>query len=310
MAEVENCQVCFNALSSGDLIRCANNHSIHFSCYRKLQKKECIFKCETDYCFVSLQLSHSDIQKIDTAIDNPENKQKELNKKLLDAAKNKRWQLVKNALQEGAEVNARNNFNNTALLWAAYHNNLEIVRFLVERGADVNVVDNDGLNSIHNMFLNKDIKEPSLELLNYLLEQKLDIDAQINIGTTALHFALENGYDTIANILLDCGANPKLRRRANGTCIHYLHPSITKATLKRLLAAGVDINAQSNDGYSALHYACENNRQSVIRMLLSNGAAPRLLDNKGESPLSYLLTNEHKSEEDAEFIRFCIAQGM
>ena len=41
--------------------------------------------------------------------------------------------------EKGADINAVNKDNKTALYRAAYNNKLEVVKFLVEKGADVNI---------------------------------------------------------------------------------------------------------------------------------------------------------------------------
>ena len=54
---------------------------------------------------------------------------------------------LENALANGADINAANNFGLTPLMMAAYHGRAEMVKALVERGADVNAVDNGGLTA-------------------------------------------------------------------------------------------------------------------------------------------------------------------
>ena len=51
---------------------------------------------------------------------------------------------VKELLESGADVNARDESGRTPLHWPAYRGHLEVVRLLCEHGADVNAADNDG----------------------------------------------------------------------------------------------------------------------------------------------------------------------
>ena len=57
---------------------------------------------------------------------------------------------LRKAIEDGADVNARRNDAEgaTALMWAAYRGNVEMVKELVGAGADVNAVDNQGHNAI------------------------------------------------------------------------------------------------------------------------------------------------------------------
>ena len=60
-----------------------------------------------------------------------------LNETLLIAAQNKQWDEVKQALAAGADVNAQDTRERTALYYACHHNApTEVVRHLLEAGAD------------------------------------------------------------------------------------------------------------------------------------------------------------------------------
>jgi hypothetical protein len=50
------------------------------------------------------------------------------------AAGNGELEVVKFLVQNGANVNAKNNFGTTPLIWAAINNELEVVKFLVQNG--------------------------------------------------------------------------------------------------------------------------------------------------------------------------------
>jgi ankyrin repeat protein len=46
-------------------------------------------------------------------------------------------------VEHGADLNAKNNTNYTALILASENGNFEIVKYLVEKGADVNAINNN-----------------------------------------------------------------------------------------------------------------------------------------------------------------------
>ena len=74
---------------------------------------------------------------------------------------------VKELLENGADVNAKNNY--TALHWSAYWGHTDVVRVLLEHGTDVNAKD--------------------------------------NIGWTALHWSARYGKTEVVRVLLEHGAN-------------------------------------------------------------------------------------------------------
>ena len=60
------------------------------------------------------------------------------------AAGEGKLEAVRYLLDEGADVNARDNFGNTALAEAAYYGHLAVVKELLLRGADINAVGDGG----------------------------------------------------------------------------------------------------------------------------------------------------------------------
>lgn len=56
-AQSNDCGVCMEPLGEYDHIQCANKHTIHYSCYKKLLKKECIYKCGTDFKYIAIEIS-------------------------------------------------------------------------------------------------------------------------------------------------------------------------------------------------------------------------------------------------------------
>ena len=62
---------------------------------------------------------------------------------LIDAAKNGDIELVQRLLDRGADVNAQDDYGNTAL--SNHHSiSIDIVRLLLDKGADLDIKDRDG----------------------------------------------------------------------------------------------------------------------------------------------------------------------
>jgi ankyrin repeat protein len=74
---------------------------------------------------------------------------KEKNVQLIQAAERGKLTEVQNALNDGADVNAKNTFGLTALMMASYcgytnGNYAEVVKLLLDKGADINVKNSKG----------------------------------------------------------------------------------------------------------------------------------------------------------------------
>lgn len=66
------------------------------------------------------------------------------------------------------------------------------------------------------------------------------------------------------------------------TAIHYASDI---SAIKSLLAEGLDINLQDDNGWSPLHFYAQESNDYAIRLALENGANPNLTDSYGNGPL-------------------------
>lgn len=93
-------------------------------------------------------------------------------------------------------------------------------------------------------------EEKHAELATQLIEQDIDIETPNDYGVTPLMLASGNS---------------------------------TAGVLKRMLAAGTNVNVRNADGATALMYAALSGREENVRLLLAAGAVPGLKDAKGNT---------------------------
>ena len=65
-------------------------------------------------------------------------------KDFIQAAKKGDFEGVKLGVEQGININIRNNVDNSPLHMAAYYHHLDICKFLLDNGADVNIEDSEG----------------------------------------------------------------------------------------------------------------------------------------------------------------------
>eukprot|EP00434_Breviolum_minutum_P042598 symbB.v1.2.037925.t2/scaffold5741.1/size24060/2 len=65
------------------------------------------------------------------------------------------------------------------------------------------------------------------------------------------------------------------------TSLHYAAQNGRDSVVQRLLAAGAAVEVAANDGYASLHYAAQHGRDSVVQRLLAAGAAVEAAANDG-----------------------------
>jgi ankyrin repeat protein len=98
-------------------------------------------------------------------------------------------QQITEAIENGANVNARSIYGETPLMAAAASNlNPEVITSLVKAGADVNAKENRGFTSL----MWAAWKNPNPEVIITLLENGADPKEKNNYGRIALSYAREN----------------------------------------------------------------------------------------------------------------------
>ena len=111
---------------------------------------------------------------------------KENNTALILASKFGYHEIVKILIENGADIDARNNENSTALIEASsfYY---EVVKLLIENGADINAKDNEGTTPLMNASTEDDYI--NYEICKTLIENGADINAKDLQGDNALIYA-------------------------------------------------------------------------------------------------------------------------
>lgn len=105
-------------------------------------------------------------------------------------------QLVKQLIEKGAKVNARNNHNLTPLTQAARLGHREVVKILIDNGADVNAASKKGWTSL--MWSGEN---GHVEVVRFLLQSGADKSLKNHRGKTAVETAQAKGQKEVVKIL-------------------------------------------------------------------------------------------------------------
>ncbi|KAK4225320.1 ankyrin repeat-containing domain protein [Podospora fimiseda] len=208
---------------------------------------------------------------------------------------------IKEAFDNGADIEARGHNELTPLLAAVNCGKTEAVRYLLDAGADFSAVDDTGKTSLHYAVLRNQRINVSL-----LLEYGAPIDAQTLKGYTPLCLAAERGFYDIVRLLLNNDADAAL---ANYSRFPPLHLALAKKTpsqlriLAELLWRGSDpdVKAGKEPGFNCLEIA-----NMVVE--LGGEIDPRVLELLREDKMerlveSFLVAAEHgRSKEVARLL--------
>jgi len=122
-----------------------------------------------------------------------------------------------------------------------------------------------------------------------LVKKLVQKEAQINRGTwdgrLPLLHASYSGYNDIATILLENGAEPDLEGR-EGLPLYVASKNGHRTLVYTLLNFGVNVNRPDRDGETAIFGAIESKQKEIVKLLMQNGANALHMRKNGETPMS------------------------
>ncbi|PQE14100.1 ankyrin repeat-containing protein [Rutstroemia sp. NJR-2017a BVV2] len=160
-------------------------------------------------------------------------------------------------LDNGADVNALDTDERSALHWAAEGGQLEIVHLLLAKGANINTVDKEKRSAVYWA-----VQGGNPKIVQLLQENGADVIAVDEGNRSALYWAVECGHLEIVQLLLDSNLN---------------------------------IAITHDDVRSALHWAAQEGRLEILRLLLDNCVDLAGIDQALQLELSEALKGGHLS---------------
>ncbi|GHV34642.1 hypothetical protein FACS1894187_05650 [Synergistales bacterium] len=174
------------------------------------------------------------------------------------------------------------------------------VEVAIQSGADINAKDNyDGYTAL--MYAAKSNPDP--EVIALLLENDAEINTKNKDAQTALMIAaLYNPNAEITALLIANGADVNTRDEKYGmtALIYAAWKNANSEVVALLLKNGSDVNAQSEDGWTALMVAAmETTNSKIITLLLKAGADAQMRNTDGKRAIDYAKGNIRIKGTDA-----------
>jgi ankyrin repeat protein len=174
---------------------------------------------------------------------------------------------LKAQLDAGANPNAKGERDTTPLMYAAAYGSLDAMRLLIKAKADVNA-----RNTFDETALLWSASD--LDKVRLVLSQGANVNAASKQGRTALLIAAaHDGSEEIVKLLMKNGADPKAMDRVQNTTLVLAALADNFPVFKMMLERGVDVNARNRArGQSPLMAAAGLNNLEAVRLLLAKGA--------------------------------------
>ncbi|MDR1923702.1 MAG: ankyrin repeat domain-containing protein [Planctomycetaceae bacterium] len=223
---------------------------------------------------------------------------------------------IKLLTQLGFKIDTKNNLKQTPLLIAAStQDKTEILEYLIENGADVNAKDEQNKTPLAHAVEHALESKEDLKVVEYLLKQKIEINAKDNNGMTPLMAVLRKEYVTntdytfeklikIVQLLINNKADINAKDNTNNTPLHH-------AAFIHKMIVFKDKNNQRN-GMREVRQKNEKECKEyleLIKLLVKNDADINAKNNDGLTPLVLMISFYHVAKLDLKILKYMIEQG-
>ena len=207
---------------------------------------------------------------------------------------------------KGADVNQAQADGTTALHWAVYRFDRELVQTLLKKGARVNTVNRYGASP-----LSEAVRVANLEITEMLLEAGADANVENEDGQTPLMLAARTGNVALATRLVQRGADVNRRERfRQQSAVMWAAAQNHPEMVAFLISKGADltVRAQANDwetqisseprvqyrptgGLTPLLYASRAGCLGCVKAMVEAGADKDRPNPDGMTPMIMALDN-------------------
>lgn len=188
-------------------------------------------------------------------------------------------------------LNYRFDDGQTPLHISSIHGHVGITKYLLANKALTNVQDSTGATPLHEA-----IRYGNIDIAKLLLESGANVNAKDNLGKTPILLILpEEKRAAIYDLLIAHKADVAKKDMYGDTVLHIASmTNVSVDILKKLVAAGAEINARNKDGVTPLALSIKNHILPHAKFYSENNADINSMDKKGNSPLTIALENDEE----------------
>lgn len=195
---------------------------------------------------------------------------------------NRQTAAVESLISKGAKVDAKQKggLEGTALMFASSHKNLAISRLLIKAGADINAVDKN-----LDPALNWATYGGNIIQMKFLINNGADLSLKSKHGDAA-DVALRLWHaDSVVDVFRTTNLYEERSRKEKQMLEAVFEGDIIK--VKQLLSQGISPDTKDGLNIPILQIAAQSGNLELTKLLLENGSDPNQLNRVGQSPLAF-----------------------
>lgn len=238
---------------------------------------------------------------------------------LINAAIDQDLDKIRELVEGGLDVDAKNNNALSALIVAADKSCNKSIQLLLELGADPNTVEQDGFTPLYLCAFEGNIKGVEMlfgkgagtslygampplhcasakghkKIVELLLSKWAKIDLQDAEGNTALIYACKNGHSKIVRLLVQAGANLEIENKHGDTALFHASEKNHLDVIRILLENGANPNHKGSDERPAIFFPVSYQSKEAIDFFVTHGADIELKNSYNNSALVVAILNNH-----------------
>lgn len=223
------------------------------------------------------------------------------NERLIEAVRSQDLPGLRTALANEASVNATDLNEKSALMLACSAQWFPAVKILVEAGANASYKNNYGQTAL--MFAARDCTND--QIAKYLVStSNANIENTDDNGKTALMYAIENNSDAVLQYLIKAGANCNAVDNNQNTPIMLAVINGNEPAVRRLVKqTNINLNAKNADGNTVFMLAVTNKNANILKILLTeNTTIDRNIKVNNDQPLLFYAIQTNASETIIDYL--------
>ena len=194
---------------------------------------------------------------------------------LITACEEGNVEIVELLLNEGADINKKDNFTDQTPLFAALHgskeNRFSLAKYIIEQGADIYAVQGEKSTLYETLYVSEDDDEKTIEegfeLFKYFLQQGVELSVNNNYESVLTYAAHYRNYNAVKYLIENEYFDVDSRDPSGNTALIIAVKYERVSVVELLLELGADQSLSDNDGKTAMDYALACQNTEIINIL-------------------------------------------